>query len=102
MDSKYRDSFDLEEFKLFIKYNNKGERSARHIDAYLLDDSLTEQELNSRIEYNKLKLEQSLVDQIVKGEFSEEKSRGGSVCGECTECEPEKNTQVDGEADPQV
>lgn len=94
MTSKYRDVFDVEEFKLFVKYNNKKERSARHIDAYLLDTNLTEQELNSRMEYNKLKLEQSLVDQIVKGEFSKEE---GDVCGECTECDKAENTQVDGE-----
>jgi predicted acetyltransferase len=46
------------------------------------------------MEYNKLKLEQSLVDQIVKGEFSKEE---GDVCGECTKCDKTENTQVDGE-----
>jgi hypothetical protein len=35
---KYTDSFNKEEFDLFRKYNNGGERSQRHIDTYTPKD----------------------------------------------------------------
>jgi hypothetical protein len=68
----YLDHFDLDEFKLFIQFNNKVERACRHIDSFYLDspDDL------QKIQYNKEKLLQDTIRQMNQNpelfEFEEE------------------------------
>lgn len=56
-------SLDREEFKLFLKYNNKVERGVRHKDAYFLDDA-EEKEADKKIEYNKKAMIKDSLEQL--------------------------------------
>lgn len=60
--------FDLEEWKLFRKYNNREEKRSRHIDAWFFDQpGLTKEQWQERLEYNKEHLIKDLFDQIANG-----------------------------------
>lgn len=60
----YLDAFDVEEFKLFRKFNNRHERAGRHIDVYHVKDK------NDvlKIEYNKEKLREDTITQLQRGD----------------------------------
>jgi hypothetical protein len=77
----YIDSINVEEFKLFRKYNNREERQARHIDCYMYDEpNITEEELNRRKEYNRQKLiEDTLAQLNTYFRSGESQCNGGSA-----------------------
>lgn len=62
--SEYKDNFDIEEFKLFRKFNNSKERKERHIDSYVLEESDSLDRLEEKVEYNEEKLIKDTIDQI--------------------------------------
>lgn len=51
--SKYKDEFDIEEFKLFRKFNNSEERKNRHVDSYMIENSEKKDKLEEKIKYNR-------------------------------------------------
>jgi hypothetical protein len=67
MGTQYMNTFDVEEFKLFRKFNNATERTARHIDVYHVED------VNDvvKIEYNKEQAGKDLREQLQKLQFVE-------------------------------
>lgn len=56
------EKLDLDEFKLFIKYNNRKERKYRHIDLYYVD-SPEQQDL---IRINEEKLKKDTLEQTAR------------------------------------
>ena len=53
---------DLDEFKLFLKFNNRNERKHRHVDLYYVDRP----EQHDRIRINEEKLEKDTVEQMAR------------------------------------
>lgn len=67
---KYQDSFDVEEFKRFRKFNNEKERKTRHIDSFFLDNpELNEEEIEEIIKLNLKKLLEDTKKQIEDGDI---------------------------------
>ena len=96
------EDFNLEEWKLFKKYNNRLEKQSRHIDAWFVDEpSLSEEELKKRLAYNKEHLIKDTLDQIAKGLLVEETSESTGVpCG--GQCEPTPQSVKQENTEPQV
>lgn len=96
------EDFNLEEWKLFKKYNNRLEKQSRHIDAWFVDEpSLSEEELKKRLAYNKEHLIKDTLDQIAKGLLVEETSEAtGAFCG--GQCEPAPQPVKQENTEPQV
>lgn len=96
------EDFNLEEWKLFKKYNNRLEKQSRHIDAWFVDEpSLSEEELKKRLAYNKEHLIKDTLDQIAKGLLVEETSEvTGAFCG--GQCEPAPQPVKQENTEPQV
>lgn len=95
IDNKFLpEDFNLEEWKLFKKYNNRLEKQSRHIDAWFVDEpSLSEEELKKRLAYNKEHLIKDTLDQIAKGLLVEETPEtAGAFCG--GQCEPVPQPQM--------
>lgn len=82
------EDFNLEEWKLFKKYNNREEKRSRHIDAWAIDEpNLPEEEKQRRLAYNKEHLIKDTLDQVAKGLLVEETPEtAGAFCG--GQCEP--------------
>jgi hypothetical protein len=94
IDNKFLpEDFNLEEWRLFKKYNNRLEKQSRHIDAWFVDEpSLSEEELKKRLAYNKEHLIKDTLDQIAKGLLVEETPEtAGASCG--GQCEPAPQPQ---------
>ena len=103
IDNKFLpEDFNLEEWKLFKKYNNRLEKQSRHIDAWFVDEpSLSEEELKKRLAYNKEHLIKDTLDQIAKGLLVEETSEAtGAFCG--GQCEPVPQPVKQENTEPQV
>lgn len=103
IDNKFLpEDFNLEEWKLFKKYNNRLEKQSRHIDAWFVDEpSLSEEELKKRLAYNKEHLIKDTLDQIAKGLLVEETSEAtGAFCG--GQCEPAPQPVKQENTEPQV
>ena len=96
------EDFNLEEWKLFKKYNNRMEKQSRHIDAWFVDEpNLSEEELKKRMAYNKEHLIKDTLDQIAKGLLVEETSESTGVpCG--GQCEPTPQSVKQENTEPQV
>lgn len=96
------EDFNLEEWKLFKKYNNRLEKQSRHIDAWFVDEpSLSEEELKKRLAYNKEHLIKDTLEQIAKGLLVEETPEStGAPCG--GQCEPTPQSVKQESAKPQV
>lgn len=96
------EDFNLEEWKLFKKYNNRLEKQSRHIDAWFVDEpSLSEEELKKRLAYNKEHLIKDTLEQIAKGLLVEETSEAtGAFCG--GQCEPVPQPVKQENTEPQV
>jgi len=96
------EDFNLEEWKLFKKYNNRLEKQSRHIDAWFVDEpSLSKEELKKRLAYNKEHLIKDTLDQIAKGLLVEETSEAtGAFCG--GQCEPAPQPVKQENTEPQV
>lgn len=99
------EDFDLEEWKLFKKYNNRMEKQSRHIDAWFVDEpNLSEEELKKRMAYNKEHLIKDTLEQIAKGVLvTEEKPpvevKPEPVPAPPTPPEPITNAPSNGQAD---
>lgn len=85
------EDFNLEEWKLFKKYNNRMEKQSRHIDAWFVDEpNLSEEELKKRMAYNKEHLIKDTLEQIAKGVLVTEENMyvGVPQNQPCETCEP--------------
>lgn len=85
------EDFNLEEWKLFKKYNNRMEKQSRHIDAWFVDEpNLSEEELKKRMAYNKEHLIKDTLEQIAKGVLVTEENMyvGVPQNQSCETCEP--------------
>lgn len=78
------EDFNLEEWKLFKKYNNREEKQSRHIDAWAIDEpNLPEEEKQRRLAYNKEHLIKDTLEQLSKGLLVEENNALLQTCDEC-------------------